>query len=443
MAIEAARFEYRILDSTSLRALLANLEKVCILLGAGPDNWHIREVGDGNLNLVFIVEGPDGSVCVKQALPYVRAAGPSWPMSPERAFFETSYYLAVAPHVGTLIPKIFHYEAALYCTIMERLSPHIILRQGLLAGRRYPNVARDIGEYIARACFFTSDFARPFEHKMDGIALFAANKSLVRISVDLIFSDPYCVSARNRHTSPQLDEIVRKLRCDAPLKVAAARFGQKFLNAPQALIHGDLHSGSVMVTESDSRVIDPEFAFYGPIGFDLGAFFGNLLLNWYSQPAHSTPDDNRIAYQEWILQQAKIFWETFRQCFLALWDAHANGDVFPRAMFSSTEDSANLQAAQNAFVDSLFADMLGFGACKMIRRILGFAHVIDFECIQDAALRSDCEAGALAMAHMLLTHPEQFRSVHDVIHTVPRMARPASTPGLAKLRKATTESKQA
>jgi 5-methylthioribose kinase len=423
VANDEARLEYQILEPTSLRALLANLKDVGVILGGAPDSWHIREVGDGNLNLVFIVEGPDGSVCVKQALPYVRAAGPSWPMSPERAFFENSYYAAVAPHVGTLIPKIYYYESELYCTIMERLSPHIILRQGLIAGRRYPNVARHIGEYIARACFFTSDFARPFEHKMDGIALFARNTPLVRISVDLIFSDPYFVTARNRHTAPQLDEIVRSIRCDAPLKIAAARFGQKFLNEPQALIHGDLHSGSVMVTDNDSRVIDPEFAFYGPIGFDLGAFLGNLLLNWYSQPAHSTPSDDRRAYQEWILQQSKTFWETFRRCFLALWNAHGNGDVFPRAMFSAPEDIAKLQAARNAFLDTLFVDMLGFGACKMIRRILGFAHVLDFECIQDPALRGDCEASALSMAHMLLTHPDHFCSIDDVINAVPRVLR--------------------
>jgi 5-methylthioribose kinase len=59
----------------------------------------------------------------------------------------------------------------------------------------------------------------------------------------------------------------------------------------------------------------------------------------------------------------------------------------------------------------------------MIRRILGFAHVIDFDCIQDAALRGNCEASALAMAHRLLTHPEQFHSVVDVIDAVPRMIR--------------------
>jgi 5-methylthioribose kinase len=439
MANEKPRSTYRILDSQSLRALLEQLRDVRALLGDRTEDWQVREVGDGNLNLVFIVEGPAGSVCVKQALPYVRVAGPSWPMSPERAFFENSYYSAVAPHVGALIPEIYHYDPELYCIVMERLSPHVILRHGLIAGRRYNYLARDLGEYIARACFFSSDFARPFERKLDGIALFAGNKPLIRITVDLIFADPYFPSARNRHTSPQLDELVSNLRRDAPLKVAAARFGQKFLSEPQALIHGDLHSGSVMVTENDTRVIDPEFAFYGPIGFDLGAFFGNLLLNWYSQPGHSTRDDDRVAYQEWILQQAKIFWETFRSRFLALWSEDAKGDAFPASMFCTPGDTAALQSARSAFLDSLFADMLGFGACKMIRRILGFAHVVDFECIQDPARRADCEASALAMAHLLLTHPEQFHSVQDVIDVVPRIPRHAYAPGMLRPRQASAQ----
>src|SRR3981081_1616194 len=188
---------YQMLDSPSLIALLAGVTQVRTLLGARPEDWQGRAVGGGNLNLGFIVEGPEGSVCVKQALPYVRAAGPSWPMSLERAFYENSYYAAVAPYVGKLIPKILHYDAELYCTVMERLSPHIILRHGLIAGRRYPNLARDLGEYVARACYFTSDFAWPFERKMDGVALFAGNKALVRITVDLIFHDPFLLSERN------------------------------------------------------------------------------------------------------------------------------------------------------------------------------------------------------------------------------------------------------
>ncbi len=412
---------YRILDTDTVPDFIAAVPQVRDLLGGRPESWQVREVGDGNLNLVFIVQGGGGSVCVKQALPYVRVAGASWPMTLERAFFEASYYSAVAPFVGGLIPEIHHYDAELYCTVMECLSPHLILRQGLIAGRRYPNVARDIGEYIARACFFTSDFARPFEHKMDGIALFARNKALMRITVDLVFCDPYRFSERNRHTSPQLDEVVADLRDDGRLKSAAARFGQKFLNEAQALVHGDLHSGSVMVTEGNTRVIDPEFAFYGPIGFDLGAFLGNLLLSWYSQPGHASAQDDRVAYQHWILQQAGAFWESFRRRFLALWAENAGGDALPVSMFARVEDAEALESARGAFLDGLFADMLGFAACKMIRRIVGFAHVIDFDWIQDAAMRARCEASALAMARTLLTDPKRFRSIDDVIDAVPRM----------------------
>jgi 5-methylthioribose kinase len=414
---------YRTLDAPSLVAMLAGLHELRALLGPQPEDWRVSEVGDGNLNLVFIVDGPRGSVCVKQAVPYVRVAGPSWPIPLERAYFEHSYYVAVAPFVGNLIPKIYHYDPDLYCIVMERLSPHIIVRHGLIAGRRYDNLARDMGEYVARACFFTSDLAWPFERKMDGIALFARNTALMRISVDLIFRDPYIADERNRHTSPQLDEVVADLRRDGPLKAAVARFGQKFLTETQSLIHGDLHSGSVMVSENDTRVIDPEFAFYGPIGFDLGAFFGNLLLSWYSQPGHATSNDDRRAYQDWILDQAKTFWETFRSRFLALWAGHAKGDAWPAAMFRAPGDLAALDSARSAFLNSLFADMLGFAACKMIRRILGFAHVIDFERIQEAALRGGCEADALALAHLLLTHPGQFRSVDDVIDAVPRIGK--------------------
>jgi len=414
---------YRILHIETVPALIGSLPGIRALLGGAPESWRVHEVGDGNLNLVFIVAGADGSVCVKQALPYVRVAGASWPMTLERAFFEASYYSAVVPGVGGLIPQVYHYDAELYCIVMECLSPHIILRQGLIAGRRYPNVARDIGEYIARASFFTSDLARPFEHKMDGIALFARNKELVRITVDLVFCDPYRCNARNRHTSPQLDEIVADLRADGRLKVAAAQFGRKFLNEVQALVHGDLHSGSVMVTEADTRVIDPEFAFYGPIGFDLGAFLGNLLLSWYSQPGHATREDDRVAYQLWILEQVEAFWESFRRSFLALWAENPHGDVLPPSMFAGPEGSSTLESARRAFLDGLFADMLGFGACKMIRRIVGFAHVIDFDRIRDAAVRARCEANALTMARALLTQPAQFRSIQDVIDAVPRMAR--------------------
>ena len=58
------------------------------------------------------------------------------------------------------------------------------------------------------------------------------------------------------------------------------------MTSAEALIHGDLHTGSIMMTTEDTRVIDPEFAFIGPMGFDVGAVIGNLFLAYFAQGGH-------------------------------------------------------------------------------------------------------------------------------------------------------------
>jgi 5-methylthioribose kinase len=54
-----------------------------------PDEpLRCEEIGDGNLNLIFRIVSANQrgrSVIIKQALPYVRLVGESWPLSPERA----------------------------------------------------------------------------------------------------------------------------------------------------------------------------------------------------------------------------------------------------------------------------------------------------------------------------------------------------------------------
>src|SRR5690606_39770201 len=49
-------------------------------------NLSAREVGDGNLNMVFIVSNPRApteSLVIKQALPYLRVLGESYPLRSE------------------------------------------------------------------------------------------------------------------------------------------------------------------------------------------------------------------------------------------------------------------------------------------------------------------------------------------------------------------------
>jgi 5-methylthioribose kinase len=56
-------------------------------VGDDPTRWSVAEVGDGNLNLVFIVEGDAGRH--RQAgLALCAAWLATWPLPLKRAFFE-------------------------------------------------------------------------------------------------------------------------------------------------------------------------------------------------------------------------------------------------------------------------------------------------------------------------------------------------------------------
>ena len=414
---------YAPLTAQTITSLLENNLQVSNALGGRSQDWSVREVGDGNLNLVFIVKGPTGGVCVKQALPYVRLVGKSWPLPIDRAHFEHEALKAEAAVVPDLVPKIYLYDQVRAAIVMELLEPHIILRKGLVQGICYPKLADDIATFTAQTLFSTSDLALPAGRKREQQSMFSLNTELCRITEDLVFTDPYRFAERNRWTKPQLDDIAAEFRADAHLKIAVQELKWLFLSRGEALLHGDLHTGSIMVTSEQTRVIDPEFAFYGPMGFDLGAFMANLLLSYYSQEGHATPGDDRKAYRRWLLDTLETFWRRFEGKFLELWRIAGTGDAFVPGLFEDEGGRRALEVYRIAFMARLLQDSIGFAGAKMARRILGLAHVEDMESIGDPDCRARCERAALKLARELMLGRTSITSIGAVVQlaeTLPR-----------------------
>ncbi|WP_407122564.1 S-methyl-5-thioribose kinase [Bradyrhizobium sp. STM 3561] len=406
--------DYRILHEAALRDYLAGLPDLKVRLGGDPASWAITEVGDGNLNLVFIVKGARGGIAVKQALPYVRLVGESWPLPLSRTHYE---YLALSRQAELapgLVPALLHHNEKLALTVMELLEPHIIMRRGLVAGTKYPRFADDITTFMARTLFFTSDLALSAAEKKQGIAAFAGNHALCKITEDLIFTDPYRIAEQNRWTVPYLDGVAADLRDDMDLHIAISRLKLKFMASPEALIHGDLHTGSIMVTDSQTRVIDPEFAFYGPMGFDVGAVLANLLMAYFASAGHEGAPGDRAAFEAWGLETVENVWTGFAGKFLDLWRGSAAGDAYPVSLFGGEKGTARLEAERQAYMQRLFADTVGFAAAKIIRRIFGLAHNIDFELIEDLRMRATTEARAVRLARTMMVETGAFRTVTDV-----------------------------
>jgi 5-methylthioribose kinase len=313
------------------------------------------------------------------------------------------------------VPRVYHYDDTLALTVMELLEPHIIMRKGMIAGIRYPQFADHITTFLAETLFRTSDLGLPAAEKKRRIAVFAGNAALCRITEDLIFTDPYRLAPLNRWTAPHLDAAAAALRADGPAKAAVTELKRLFLSSAEALVHGDLHTGSIMVTPTDTKVIDPEFAFYGPMGFDIGAVIGNLLLSYISQDGHAAAPGERDGYKGWILDQVEAVWTGFDRKFLALWRAGAPGDLVNPDLFADPACIGALESFRVATLARLFAESTGFAAAKMIRRILGLAHVLDLESIADPARRAACEERALTLARDMLVNRSSYVTVKDIV----------------------------
>ena len=344
----------------------------------------------------------------------MRLVGESWPLALSRSHYEHLALTHQARLAPKLVPEVVHHDAALALIAMEFLAPHIIMRKGLNAGHSYPRFVEDITTFLARTLFFSSDLAIPAAEKKEGIAAFAGNHALCKISEDLIFTDPYRIAEQNRWTSPWLDASAARIREDLDLHIAVSRLKLKFLSEPEALIHGDLHTGSIMVTETETRVIDPEFAFYGPMGFDIGAVIANLLMSYLASHGHERSPGGRRAFEAWLLATVESVWTEFSRKFVVLWRSEANGDAYPASLFAGEAGAARLEAERQAYMARLFGDTVGFSAAKIIRRILGLAHNIDFELIEDPKRRAVCEARSLRLARAMMVETASFPTIGAV-----------------------------
>jgi len=219
--------------------------KQCDFFIAGQ-NLSAYEFGDGNLNLVFRVsDEQNNSIILKQALPYARCVGESWPLTLDRARIEAQVLLNHGAICPKYTAKVLHYNHDYALTILEDLGSLKILRAAQNNAQQFSKLAQHVATYLSHTGFYNSDFYLAAQHKKALVKQFT-NPELCQITEDLFFSDPYTDHERNNFPT-QLAPQVQALRDNRVLKLEIAKLKANFLSKPQTLLHGDMHSGSIFV----------------------------------------------------------------------------------------------------------------------------------------------------------------------------------------------------
>lgn len=142
------------MEAAAVLSLLASLEgRVRQLTGVTTGNATVREVGDGNLNFVYIVSWKNGdqgsSVAVKYAPDYIRCLGPDYRLTKDRLRVEHLALCQFHSAAPGLCPEPFAFEAAASAMVMEDLSEYTIMRGRMIDGEVSVEAAANTARFAA------------------------------------------------------------------------------------------------------------------------------------------------------------------------------------------------------------------------------------------------------------------------------------------------------
>lgn len=365
-----------------------------------------KEIGDGNMNFVFRVvdEKNNKSIIIKQAGPTSRI-DTSIKVSPDRNRIEYELLKTQGELAPGLVPEVYKYDPVMNCFAMEDLSDYEMMRTALMNYRKFPEFADHITTFLANTLLMTSDVVMDHKEKKEMVKKFI-NPDLCEITEDLVYTEPFYDCERNRVFPGTREFIAEHIWNDEKLKLEAAKMKFDFMTNAQCLIHGDLHTGSIFVKEDSTKVFDPEFAFYGPAGFDVGKIISNLIFAY----AHAkfTLDDpvKRDDYLNYLETTIVDVVDLFKKKFLKLFDEKA------------TERVAKYKGFKEYYLDSILRDASGVAGLSLCRRIIGLAQVKDITSIEDPEKRVAAEKACLLIAKKFIFDRDKHKTGLDFLRVI-------------------------
>ena len=378
----------------------------------------VRELSDGNLNLVFLLrDSAGGGLVLKQALPYVRV-DPAWPMTPGRARHEA---LALRVH-GELapgaVPRLYGFDADRYVLAIEDLSDHVVWRTALNLGERHEGAAgpRPLrGPHRLRVVGARPD---PLEQKR--LLADAVNPELCR--------SPRTSCSPSRSSSTSTTSTSRSWRTTSALwprtRWSAAASGARrspSSQGPGAPARRSAHRVRPRASRPggaprSTRAFDSEFAaFYGPIGFDIGTLWANFVL-----AAARAPPSTTASQAGWLLGLLDEAWSAFEAELRGLWPRRHD----PRMLDDASSRTSSTRSASTP------RPSLRRG--RDDATVVGFAKVSDLESLPED-LRVGAAPCGLAAARLLAheparrPHPRRLAAASARSWRAPRQgARPCS-----------------
>lgn len=343
-------------------------------------NMKIKDIS-GTINSVYLVESVGFKpFIVKQTLPYFKRR-PDTEFLQHRLKNEYKAWKIYSQIAPEYLPRINYYDEEMSLFIMEYVENTLCLNTVLNKEIILDNFADDITTFLSQVFFVTASSLE----KNELITFFKENDDAYKRTINVVFENWDREIVRFYDGNVPFSAARKAARQKAILKLQ-----DKFQNQNQALIHGDLKGGAILIEPTHSiKLIDYEFAFFAPIGYDLGS------LLYVFVAAHLTYSlyDGHENYKAWLLDTiALIFIQFEEKFFMYASDKHYTFDM-----------------------QTILQESVGFAGVQMLMAKIPFFRL---DSISRAEFRVKMEfylKKTLDIANIFITNHEAIKSIDDVI----------------------------
>ncbi|UTC66398.1 MULTISPECIES: S-methyl-5-thioribose kinase [unclassified Treponema] len=366
------------------------------------ENLVCEEIGDGNINYVYRIfdEETKKSLILKQADIQTRVR-PDGYLNPNRSAREAEVLKLYNECAPDFSPKIIYTDPVMAAIIMEDIGSYSNLRTELMNGKFFYGIEKLIAHFIVDTSLASTDLCLGYQKKSQAAFKFY-NPELCKITEELVFTHPYKdVRGRNILLPENAEWLKKTFYEDTNLISRVAALKEKFNNYPQGLIHGDLHSGSIFVKnenkETRIKIIDPEFAFYGPIAYDLGNVLAHLLFaQGYAKYSTFFADEQKPDFLIWIENAKDNLFKSFSAFAKEFLIKNIKDPIYKNEIFIDN------------YIEKIKIDAVSFCGTELNRRIIGSAKTPEITSIKKIENRVLLERELAELGCAMILNPEEI-----------------------------------
>lgn len=351
-----------------------------------------EEDNPGVINPVFRVKNGSSSLIVKQGQPRA-ASGVDLTLPLDRNAMECESLRLRGAILPDMIPKVYYHDPADHVFLMEDVSYLEPSRYLLTSGVTLPHFGEQVARFCAANSFYLSEFYLDTD-LFRALSAHFTNSQMRQVMEQWVFL---------RHTPYDQEglgdpALKRSVNGDKALECRIHLLRHKFMTQAECLVHADTHTSNIFADENAIKVLDMEYTFAGPIGYDLGYFFSSILSQYASATFRDFPSEGeRRDFKGYILRLMESAYSHFIGDYSRFWDEDAKPLYRDQAVF------------RDKLLEPMLGDVLGYtGVPMLLQSTVTLSPLTEFGVIQDPVLRGRALALNLFLARFAIMKGEGY-----------------------------------